>query len=224
LKPRNTLIVVALFALLFGYVYFIELSKTPGELGTPMPSALPQIFQLGASNIQSIEVRDLRAPREIKVTRAESGWQIERPTEKVADSPKIDSALSRLVNLQSSRVLTNVTDLAPFGFVTATLEVRLVMSDTTPYALTVGDKTPDGYSYYAVYTGDKSKVFIINSSVMDDLVAWLDTPPYQPTPTPTFTPSPIATPTTGIQTITPGATSTTLTPPSSVPETATPKP
>lgn len=221
MKPRNTLIVIALFALLFGYVYFVELNKTPGELGTPTPSAPPPVFQLSASNVKSIEVRDLRAPRQVKTIRTDSGWQIEKPTEKAADSGKIDSTLSRLVNLQSSRVLTNVTDLASFGFVTATLEARLIMSDTTPYALTAGDKTPDGYSYYVVYTGDKSKVFIVNSSVIDDLVAWLDAPPYQPTPTPTFIPSPIATPTPMI-TPTPAASSTTPTPAPS--ETATPKP
>ena len=70
------------------------------------------------------------------------------------------------------------------------------MSDTTAYAITVGDKTPDGSDYYVSYTGDKSKVFIVSTIDLDTLIAWLDTPPYEPTPTPTFTPTvpPTATP------------------------------
>ena len=91
--------------------------------------------------------------------------------------------------------MTNVKDLNAFGFVTATMEVRMVMSDTTPYALTIGAKTPDGAGYYAVYTGDKSKVFIVSTSSVSTLQGWLDTPPYQPTPTPTYTPTPPVTPT-----------------------------
>ena len=90
----------------------------------------------------------------------------------------------------ATRVLTNVTDLAPYGFITPTLEIRVVMSDTKQYAITVGNKTPNGTSYYVVYTGDKSTVFLVNTSNIDEVKGWLDAPPYQPTPMPTFTPSP----------------------------------
>ena len=139
--------------------------------------------------------RDLRRAREVTITRNETGWQISKPETKPADAPQVDSTLTQLTTLQATRVLTNVTDLKPYGLVTATLEVRLVMSDTTAYAITVGDKTPDGSSYYAVYTGDKSKVFLLSSSVVDNLEAWLNTPPYEPTPTATATATPPVTPT-----------------------------
>ncbi len=194
MNPRITVILVALFAVLLGYVYLVELNKTPEQLGTPTPPAQPQVFQLNANDVKSIEVRDLRAPRMTKITRTEKGWAIEQPVQKDADSPAIDSAVGQLARLQASRVLTDVNDLAPFGLVTATLEARLIMSDTTPYALTVGNKTPNGSDYYAVYTGDKSKVFIVNGTAINNLVAWLDKPPVEPTPIPTSTPAP-ATPT-----------------------------
>ncbi len=196
MNPRITLIVVALFVLLFGYVYLVEMNKTPEQLGTPTPVRQPQVLQLNAKDVKSIEVRDLRAPRETKLTRTETGWTIESPVQKAADSPTVESAIGQLTSLQATRVLTNVTDLAPFGFVTATLEARLIMSDTTPYAVTVGGKTPDGSDYYAVYTGDKSKVFIVSASTITTLLGWLDTPPVEPTPTPTptVTATPTATP------------------------------
>jgi hypothetical protein len=194
-NPRITLVVVALFVLLFGYVYFVELNKTPEQLGTPTPVAQPQVFQLNAKDVKSIEVRDLRAPRETKLTRTETGWTIDLPVQKAADSPTVDSTIGQLTTLQATRVLTNVTDLAPFGFVTATLEARLIMSDTTPYALTVGGQTPNGSDYYAVYTGDKSKVFIVSSATVTTLMGWLNTPPVEPTPMPTSTATPPVTPT-----------------------------
>ncbi len=195
MNPRITLIVVALFALLLGYVYFVDINKTPAQLGTPVPTPAPQVFSLTSDNVKSIEVRDLRRPREVTITRNENNWQITKPETKPADSTAVQSTLLELTTLQANRVLTNVTDLAPFGLVTATLEVRLVMSDTTAYALTVGNKTPDGSSYYAVYTGDKSKVFLISSSTVDTLNTWLTTPPYEPTATPTATATPPVTPT-----------------------------
>jgi hypothetical protein len=223
-KPRNTLIVVALFAALFGYVWFVELPKTPEQLATPTKPS-PAVFQLKAQDVQSIELRDLRQPRVVKLSRAGSGWQVEQPTAKAGDNIKIDDTLSQLSTLQATRVLTDVTDLAPFGFVTPTLEARLVMSDTTPYAITVGGKTPDGSNYYVTYTGDK-KVFVVSGSTVDQLVTWLDTPPYEPTPTPTFTPTPPETATpaaSGTITTTPGAAPPGIVP-TLVPATDTPKP
>ncbi len=195
MNPRITLIIVAVFAALFGYVYFVELNKTPEQLGTPTPEVPPPVFALNANDVKRIEVRDLRAARQTIMARTESGWTIEAPVQKGADSPTVDSTVGQLARLDATRVLTNVTDLKPYGLLTATLEVRMIMTDTTPYALTVGDKTPNGSQYYAVYTGDTSKVFLVDSSTIGTLTGWLDNPPVEPTPTPTWTPTPPETPT-----------------------------
>ena len=194
MKPRNTLILVAVFAVLFGYVWFVEAPKTPAQLGTPTPTQ-PVVFNLDAQNVKSIEIRDLEQPRQVTVTRAGNGWQVEQPVAKGADALTVNNAVDQLVSLKATRVLTD-TSLFSQYFITPTIEARLVMSDTTSYAITVGDKTPDGSDYYVSYTGDKNKVFIVSTIDIDTLKGWLDTPPYEPTPTPTFTPTvpPTATP------------------------------
>jgi hypothetical protein len=148
------------------------------------------VLQFNSSDVSTIQVSDLQAPRQVVIKRNADQWQVTQPTEKTADKFQIDSTLSGLSNLQATRVLTNVTDLAPYGFLTPTLEVRLVMSDTKQYAVTVGGKTPNNSNYYVTYTGDKSQVFLINTGNVDEIKTWLDTPPYQPTPTPTLPPSP----------------------------------
>ena len=193
MKPRNTLIVVAIFAALLGYIYFFEINKTPEQLSAQLgtPTARPPVYtlQFNPSDVASIQVSDLQAARQVVAKRNSDQWQITSPANKTGDSPTIESAVSALSSLQASRVLTDVTDIAPYGLVTPTIEVRMVMSDTKQYAITVGNKTPNGSDYYVAYTGDKSKVFLISTSSIDEVKGWLDTPPYQPTPTPTFTPS-----------------------------------
>ncbi len=218
MKPRNTLILAAVFIALFGYVWFVELPKTSEQLATPT-KPVPVVFQLKAQDVKSIQVRDLRQPRLVQLSRTANGWQVEQPVAKAGDSNAIEGTLGQLATLQATRVLTDVTDLAPFGFVTPTLEARLVMSDTTPYAITVGNKTPDGASYYITYTGDK-KVFVVNSTTIDQLVAWLGAPPYEPTPTPTEAATPTASESI---TTTPGTAPPGIVP-TLVPATDTPKP
>lgn len=207
MKPRTTLIIAAIFLLLGGYIYFFELNKTPEQLSQQLgtPTATPQRYAilLDASQVKSVEIADLRGPRLVKLTRTDTGWQVNQPIDKVADRFEVESAVGALTSLKATRVLTNVTDLGQYGFITPTLEVRLIMSDTKQYALTLGNKTPNGLAYYAVYTGDKSQIFLIDSSGIETVRNWLDTPPYEPTPTPTFTPT--ATPSV---TDTPAATST----------------
>jgi hypothetical protein len=200
MKPRTTLIIAALFAVLAGYVYFFELNKTPEQLsqqlGTPTITPRPYVMQFDPSQVTTLEVADLRAPRQVRLTRDRANWQVTLPTEKAANNLQVEAALTTLANLQATRVLTNVTDLAPFGFITPTLEVRIAMNDQKEYALTIGNKSPNNMAYYAVYTGDKSRVFLLDTASVERLMNWLDTPPYEPTPTPTFTPTltPTATP------------------------------
>lgn len=207
MKPQTTLIIVALFALLAGYVYFFELNKTPAQisatLGTPTAKPPTYVVQVNSSDIKSIEVADLRAPREVKLTRTETSWQMLKPADKAADRFSVESAVFGLASLKASRVLTDVSNLGQYGLITPTLEARIVMSDSQQYAITVGGKTADARSYYVTYTGDNARVFLIDASSIDAVKAWLDAPPYEPTPAPTFTPMP-----TPVESATPAATET----------------
>jgi hypothetical protein len=93
--------------------------------------------------------------------------------------------------LKAGRVFTDVTDLTQYGVLTGTLEARMIMRDSTPYAITVLNKTTAGDGYYAIYTGSKqAPLFIIASRLVDEWLGWFDNPPYPATPTPTFAPPP----------------------------------
>ncbi len=211
MNARNTIIVVAVFVLLVGALVLSgEFNRGSPPEGTPT-AAVPQVLNLQASNVKSVLLTDLRAGRQVQMTRTDNGWQIDKPVQKPGDSATIEDSVDQLATLQASRVLTDVSNFNQY-FITPTLDARLTMTDTTSYGITVGTKTPDGSSYYAAYTGDKSKVFLISSTLVTTLMGWFDTPPYEPTAAPTATVTPPVTPTT--------ATTPTIAPP--VTGTATP--
>ncbi len=203
MKPRNTLILVALFAALVGYLYFFELNKTDAQisatLGTPTARPDPYVFQVNASEAQTFIITDLRFPRAIKVTRDGDGWKMLEPVAYPGDPTKLDALASVMSNLRATRMITNVTNLAAFGLNPAMLEARMVMSDTRTFGFVLGNKTPDNRYYYIAYTGDASKVFLIDTSLGDSLKALLDTPPFKPTATPTLKPPEEATPAPGAE-------------------------
>ncbi|MBI3914969.1 MAG: DUF4340 domain-containing protein [Chloroflexi bacterium] len=197
MNPRVTLLVVAAFLALLGYVMFVDSDKPAVQLNaTPTKTSVakPYIFPVSPSDIKAMQVRDLRAAREVKLANSDAGWQVEKPEAKTGDDFKITQMLNRVITLQSTRVITTANDLKPFGFAPAQFEARITMKDGTEYGILIGDKTPGGNDYYAVHTGS-SLVFTLATSLIDDLMLWFDAPPYQPTPTPTFTPTPAVTPT-----------------------------
>jgi len=193
MNPRTTIIIGAIFLLLAGYVFLFEWNKTPEQLsrqlGTPTATPPRYVLQFDATQVASFQIADLRAPRQVEVKRDRANWQVTVPASKPADNFTIDSTLNTLANLRVSRVFTNVTNLGQYGFITPTLEVRVVMNDARQYAITIGDHSSSGSTYYATYTGDKTQVFMIDSSIIDALKDWLETPSYEPTPVPTFTPT-----------------------------------
>lgn len=186
---------VAVFALLAGYVYFFEINKTTEQInqamGTPTAATQPYVLQLKAADVKTLQVRDLRAAREVTVSRTDKGWRI-MPLDQDADAPKIDQAIGYVATLQATRVLANVSDLKAYGLSAAALEIRVVTNDGTAYAITVGDKTPDDSNYYVIYTGATDKVFIVGTWIIDGAKVLLDAPPLI---TPTATPPPAETPT-----------------------------
>ncbi len=197
MNPRITLVVVALFLLALGYVYFVEAPKTPDQLaGGRTPRPAPQVFQLPSGQVQTLELRNLRTGQEFRMTRSgENSWQVEKPGSRPADLFRVEPIITGFAQLQAQRVFTDVTDLNQYGVLTGTLEARLIMRDSTPWAITVGNRTSEGGGYYAIFTGAKTPLFIISPSLIDEWLQWFDNPPYEPTPTPTFTATPPVSPT-----------------------------
>lgn len=219
MSRRTTLVLVILFLLIGGYAYYSQ-QQTPNPQASPSftPPATPvTVFEFISDSVAKIEVRNLHDNRVTSVNRVVGNWIMEAPSNLPADTTIVNGIVTELVHLTSTRVITTATDLSAFGLVTPTLQARMIMTDTTNYALNVGNQVPDKSGYYAAYPGD-ARIFIITAAVYQDLDNFVNNPPFPPTVTPTSLP-------TWTPTITPTATPLGTPPPSATPgASATPTP
>jgi hypothetical protein len=200
-KPRNTLILVAVAVALVVYAFWVESPLTSEQLsmrqGTPTATPFSYLFKLNVADVQTIVITDLRYPRVVSFTRDGTGWRVTSPLDKPADNNKANGTASTLSDLRLFRVI-QTNDLARYGLAPARIEARVIMKDGTAYGLLIGNATSDGSLYYATYTGETSRVFLVEPSLGLSLQNLLDQPPFEiptPTPAPTETPAPTATPT-----------------------------
>lgn len=199
MKPRTTLILVAIAVALVVYAFWVESPLTSEQLsmrqGTPTATPFSYLFQLDTAQIQTVVITDLRFPRVVSFTRTDTGWRVTSPEDKPADSNKANGTANAFGEMRLFRVL-QTKDLAAYGLAPARIEVRVIMKDGTAYGLLIGNATPDGSLYYVTYTGETSRVFLVEPSLGLSLQALLDMPPFElPTPTPTLTSTPTSTPT-----------------------------
>ncbi len=170
--------------------------------GTPVPTPVP-VLDVVTDTVSKFQVTDLRKNQAVQVTRQGSTWHMEQPKDSATDPDKISATLGTIAHLEATRVLTDVSDLSAYGLITGTIEARVTLSDTTQYVLKLGDETIDKTASYALKGDDKSKVYLVDTSVATTLQDFVDLPPYPPTatptPLPTLTPSvtPTMTPTPG---------------------------
>jgi len=185
-KLRNTLILVVIFALLAGYVYFFEMKKTEEGEGEEEPKTT-QVFDLVADDVVELTVKGSEGTTRLSRVEGQP-WQIEEPIQEEADDVRINSLVNRLARLTASRTLTETGDLATYGLAEPQLTAELKTRDNQVETLLAGDKNPQGSSYYVQKKGDEN-VYLVYASAVDDLRRLITEPPKKPTPTPTFTPT-----------------------------------
>ncbi len=180
MKFRNTAILLVILALL-AVVAVWETRRGPaGE--SPQEKA-KWVFTLGRDDVDDIEIKD--GNQSVFLARGGTGdWFIGAIGGAPADTARINSVLDSVVNLKSTRVLTDTsTGLAAFGLDNPPVQVRLGLAEGKKEVLLIGNKNPQGTSYYAQRQGGPN-VYLISTSLVDDLKKLVSEPPYQPTATP----------------------------------------
>jgi hypothetical protein len=118
-------------------------------------------------------------------------WEIdEMPTEAdpdlVVDSSQITGSLFSLPSLQSSRVLSEIEALAPFGLDEAHYTITFRVTTGAEHTLYVGSKNPTNTGYYVRLTEAidlSQEVYLVDSYSLDSVIWFLENPPLvEPTP------------------------------------------
>jgi hypothetical protein len=185
MKFRNTAILLVILAIL-AVVAVWETHRGPaGE--SPQEKA-KWVFTLGRDDVSEFEVKD--GSQSVFMARGGTGdWFIGAIGGPPADTARINSVLDSVVSLKSTRVITDTSvGLAAFGLDNPPVQARLGLGEGKNEVLFIGNENPQGTSYYAQRQGSPN-VYLISTSLVDDLKKLVSEPPYRPTPTPPPEPS-----------------------------------
>jgi hypothetical protein len=184
MSTRTTLVLLALLILVAGGVYFMEF-RTPsgGTVATPS-AASSTLLNLTAPAINGITMRDTVSNTQVSATRDVSGtWWLTSPVAEPADPTAMSSVASGLSSIYVQRTLTPTGSLAEYGLVTPTLSVE-IDSVSGPLSFVVGDMTPSQGAYYVQKAGD-THVYLVDTSLVNELRNVVDKPPVAVPLTPT---------------------------------------
>jgi hypothetical protein len=118
-------------------------------------------------------------------------WVIdEMPTEPdpalVVDNSALTAPLFGLPSLQSSRVLSQIEALAPYGLDEAHYTITFRVTNGVEHTFYVGSENPTGTGYYVRLSEDvdlTQEVYLVNTYSLDSVIGFLESPPLvEPTP------------------------------------------
>ncbi len=163
MKFRNVIIAGILFAVLTGYVLFIDRHQQSSE---DRQAEDLSILKMQSSLVSGLKIEFSPAPP-IEIAKQDGQWQVLSPEPMQADADTVESLLSELEFLKPERVIVpeanQKLDLAQYGLNPATKKIFLKTS-SVEHVLLIGKKTPMGRSVYVTIQGDV-KVFVAPESV-----------------------------------------------------------
>jgi len=188
-KFRTTGILLIVFVLLMGYVYVWELNKFGlKKTSEPAVDKSTWVLTLGKDDVQELRVQD--GEQSIVLARSGESWSIGAIGGEEADAVRVNSIVNSLVDLRSTRVLTQTAeDISAFGLDNPKVLVTVGLEGGKQEVLHIGNKTIQGTGYYVQRKG-YDPIYIIASYLVDDLKRLVSEPPHKPTPTPAPTPAP----------------------------------
>lgn len=179
---RITLALVAILVLLGGYIWytFLRADAQPLTPATPQPTSI-LFLQLDEGKIQSIQVRDVKSNQTTRVVREGDQWKMEAPAQGPADQGPVRTMVFDLARVEVDRKLAAPGDLAGYGLNPPKYQMDVELQDGTRVTVLLGAQNPDGDYAYVMKNGD-SAVYLMDSSLSDQIQEFVTTPPYTPAP------------------------------------------
>jgi hypothetical protein len=146
---------------------------------------------LERAKVTAVQVRDVKNNTITRVVREGELWKMEQPAQGEAFGSRVDELLFNVAQSNADRNLGAQSDLVQFGLNPPAYELQVTQEGTNPVTVLLGNKNPDGNSYYALKDGDGA-VYLVGTWIGQKIEEFVTMPPY--TPTPTATPAPTETP------------------------------
>ncbi len=184
MRIRNILILLIILIALGGYFYFSNGSESP-------PQSESKVF-LFLWNIEMDEIQhiEMRLPREgkseafIKISEGEKfPWHFDDPQRSKVDVARWGGGITLLLSGPGIEraIDRNATEekLAEFGLTQPQMEIILTLEDEDILNIVVGDRTPDGNTFY-VQVLDSNAVALVDYTWYEVLERLVKEPPYVP--------------------------------------------
>jgi len=183
LRLRNILILLVILLALGGYFYFSNGSKPPPE------KVEPRVFlwDIEMGEIQHIEIRLPREDKSEAFVKIKEGdkfpWYFDDPQRSEVDVARWGGGIELLLTGPGAErvIAKNATEekLAEFGLTQPQMEITLTLEDRDILNITVGDRTPEGNTFY-VQVPDSNDVALVDYTWYEVLERLVKEPPYAP--------------------------------------------
>jgi hypothetical protein len=191
---RSTWIWLGLLAVALLAAYYLQFVREPAadSLETSEPVSTQFLFD----GIEAAEVASLTITGEggktLEIHRDDQGlWNVTQPEGGTTDQAQVDALVSQVLTMQTMVTLNPVDDLEVYGLMQGSSVITLVLNGGQEHILHIGDLAPTNNGYYVRVDGEAPTV--ASSFNIDQVLNFLDNPPFAATPTPEVTGAPAAT-------------------------------
>lgn len=161
MRFKGTLVLLLVFAVLGGYVYYSDFYNQ--EERQKQESDKKKLFGGDAKDVAEITL-EYEGRSVTAVRKDDTNWEITMPSGLEADSETWDQLASNLVNVQKDQVVSGEkTDLAPYGLDKPAIVVRSKLKSGAAPGILIGSENPRKTLNYAK-TVDSDEVFFVSTS------------------------------------------------------------
>ncbi len=157
MKLRNVFILLAIFIVLGGYVYFVEVKQYEKE--QQRKEEAKQIFNFEKDSIDALNIKNLNG--NFVIEKNQNEWKITDPIQTDADETVINSMLSSLERAKKEKTFNvNPDELPNYGLGNRAIFVKVGLKNGKQDSLWFGEKTPVGSYIF----GNKTDTTVFTTS------------------------------------------------------------
>ena len=164
-RGRSFLFLIAIAAVLGGYVWFVEMKRDPNATDATPPEKL---FTAEPAQLQEIRITNDKGELST-LRRTGTGWSIAEAPGVEVDETEVSNIATGLATIEASRVVDEQPpSLAEFGLDKPRITAGFTDAAGKQHTLLVGSKTPTGGDLYAK-VADAPRVVLIGSWIEETL-------------------------------------------------------
>ena len=169
---RTSIILVVSLAMVAGWVFFVQLNKTPEVEEEP-----PWFYNVDRFDMARIAIQD-EGEEAVFFFGDDGTWRLDAPDGLPVGRDRWGGVVLLLTGPRSRRLLEEQpTDLAPYGLVNPLTTIEVDLKDGESINVLLGLLTPDGQNVYAQVEGFP-QVFTVFSGWEESLTSLITEPPY----------------------------------------------